>query len=70
MDKANALFSGRAFEYRVNWLRFRHFGPVARHAVSGYVLRCADEESLRSLLAEVPYFMRLDRSAVRFADKD
>jgi hypothetical protein len=42
-----------------NWIRFRHFGPVARSRKIGYILRCSDEEVISSLLVEASHFERI-----------
>ncbi len=50
----------RFSEYLLHWLRYDHFGPVARRTWDGYVLRCRDEKSIRTLLIEAPDFERID----------
>ena len=66
MGEKHTVFASKAlqFEYRRNWVALRHYGPVALNPESGYILRCADEESLASLLIDAPHF-----SAVRRTDK-
>jgi hypothetical protein len=45
--------------YCKHWIRYQHFGPVARSVRTGYVLRCASEEAINSLLAEATHFERI-----------
>jgi hypothetical protein len=46
-------------DYCRNWIRYRHFGPVAICRRTGYVIRCSDEEAIQSLLVESPHFERV-----------
>jgi hypothetical protein len=45
--------------YCRHWISFRHFGPVARSVRTGYVLRCSDEEAVRTLIVDAPHFERI-----------